>query len=139
MAIQTKIWPWERMQGKCWWNQQPRPFNKMWYSKFNGPGLQYEVAISIQGGYIVWINGPFFCRSWPDIKIFRERLIHALPQGEKPETDMGYNGEPTKIDLPDENIFDSNTQRKAKALVQSRHETCNRRFKQWNSLSLIFR
>ena len=112
----------------------------MWYShKFNGPGLRYEVAISIQGGDIVWINGPFPCGSWPDIKIFRERLMHALPQGEKAEADMGYRGEPTKIDLPEENIFGSNIQREAKALVRSRHETCNRRFKQWNSLSLVFR
>ena len=82
---------------------------------------------------------PFPCGSWPDIKIFRERRIHALPQGEKSEADMGYRGKPAKIDLPEENIFCSNTQRVAKALVRSRHEACNRRFKQWSSLSLIFR
>ena len=58
----------------------------MWYShKFNWPGLRYEVVISILGGYIVEINAPFSCGSWPDIKIFKERLIHALPQGEEAE------------------------------------------------------
>ena len=94
----------------------------MWYShKFNGPGLRYEVAISIQVGDIVWKNGPSPSRSWPNIKIFRERLIHALPQGEKAAADMGYRGEATKINFPEENIFGSNTQREANALMRSRH------------------
>ena len=34
--------------------QQPRPFNKMWYShKFNGPVLRYGVAISVKSVDIV--------------------------------------------------------------------------------------
>ena len=35
---------------------------------------------------------------------------------------MDYRGEPTKIDLPEENIFGYNTQGEAKALVRSRNE-----------------
>ena len=59
--------------------QQLKPFNKIWYSdKFNSPGVQYEVAISIQDGDIVWVNGPFACGLWPDIKIFWQNLKHAL-------------------------------------------------------------
>ena len=42
------------------------------------------------------------------------------------------------MDLPEENIFGSNIQIEAKALMWSRHETFNR-FKQWKFLSLIFR
>ena len=54
---------------------EPQPFSKKWFSnKFNGPGLQYEVAINIQTGDIVWINGPYKCGAWTDIKIFRHKL-----------------------------------------------------------------
>ena len=59
--------------------REPSPFNPMWYShKFSGPGLRYEVGVSIHEEGIVWINGPFPCGSWPDLKIARHCLIHAL-------------------------------------------------------------
>ena len=36
---------------------QQSPFSSAWFShKFNGPGLRYEVGVSIIGGSIVWIN-----------------------------------------------------------------------------------
>lgn len=39
--------------------QQPSVFSKIWYShKFKGPGLRYEVAVSILTGDIVWLHGP---------------------------------------------------------------------------------
>jgi hypothetical protein len=35
---------------------EPTPFSPMWYShKYKGPGLRYEVALSIRGGDIVCI------------------------------------------------------------------------------------
>lgn len=50
---------------------EPRPFSKQWYShKFKKAGVRYEVAVCIQTGWIVWINGPYPCGAWPDIKIF---------------------------------------------------------------------
>jgi len=50
---------------------EQHPFNRCWYSyKLKGPGVQYKVAVCIQTGNIVWINGPYPCRQWPDIKIF---------------------------------------------------------------------
>ena len=74
--------------------QQPHPFNKKWYShKFKGPGLRYEVAVCIQTGDVVWINGPFPCGKWPDLKIFQLRLKHMLGPEEKVEADDGYRGE----------------------------------------------
>ncbi len=34
------------------------PENRRWYShKFNGPGLRYEIALSIKTGDIVWAYG----------------------------------------------------------------------------------
>ena len=78
--------------------QEPRPFSPQWYShKFKSPGVHYEVAVSINGGDIVHINGPFPCGSNPDISIFRDCLIHKLEPGEMVEADRGYRGEPTKI------------------------------------------
>ena len=63
--------------------EQPKPFSKIWYDcKHNGPGVRYEVAVSINGGDIVWINGPYKSGSWPDIKIFRDGILHYLEADE---------------------------------------------------------
>ena len=56
--------------------QEPWPYHRlhsrMWFShKFKGPGLRYEVGLSILGGEIVWIGGPYACGLWPDLKIFK--------------------------------------------------------------------
>jgi hypothetical protein len=62
---------------------EPSPFSPKWYShKLNGPGLRYEIAICIQTGEPVWINGPFPCGSWPDLRIARNALVDALDAGE---------------------------------------------------------
>ena len=70
---------------------EPKPFWPGWKSfKFNGPGVCYEVALCICTGDIVWINGPFPCGQWPDLKIVRHALMGVLLDGEKAEADMGY-------------------------------------------------
>ena len=67
---------------------------KFWYGyKFKKPGVRYEVAISIISGDIVWINGPFPCGFYNDIKIFRQGLKNMLEDGERVEVDDGYLGE----------------------------------------------
>ena len=80
--------------------REPWPFIKeistIWFShKFKGPGLRYEIAISISTGNIVWANRPFPC-GVPDLKIFRQNLRRQLTPGEKVVADQGYNGN-TKI------------------------------------------
>ena len=63
--------------------QQPKPFSKIWYDyKHNDPGFRYEVAVSIIGGDIVWINSPYKSGSWPNIKIFRDGILHYLEADE---------------------------------------------------------
>ena len=70
----------------------PKPFsNKWWSNNFNGPAVKYEVAISIFGGDIVWVNGPFKGGE-SDITIFRNDLKNMLSEGEKVEADKGYAG-----------------------------------------------
>jgi hypothetical protein len=40
------------------------------------------VAVCIQTGLIVWINGPFRAGKWPDVNIFRRDLKGKLLPGE---------------------------------------------------------
>ena len=118
--------------------QQSTVFDTKWYShKFKGPGLRYEVAVSINGGDIVWTNGPFPCGRWPDITIFRSGLMDNLLPGERVEADRGYRGQPDKIRIPDQ--FENLEEKKKKQRARSRHETVNRRFKQFNILKHEFR
>lgn len=50
--------------------REPQPFNKKWYShKFKGPGIRYEIGISIVEGDIVWAVGGVPCGEWSDLKI----------------------------------------------------------------------
>jgi hypothetical protein len=119
--------------------ETPYGEHKKFYShKFKKSGLRYEVAISIQAGDIVWVNGPFPCGQWPDIKIFRRSLIKKLPFGEKVEADDGYRGEPYHVRLPNE-TGGSEVHKKVKQDVRSRHESCNKRFKECEILNQVFR
>ena len=118
---------------------EPKPFSRKWFShKFRGAGLRYEVAVAIQSGHIVWTNGPFPAGT-PDLKIFRQDLKKQLKNGERVEADKGYRGEPTKIDLPQENIGGLQSQMLVKKKVRARHETVNARFKEWGALKNKFR
>jgi hypothetical protein len=66
---------------------------KYWSHKFNASGLRYEVGIAIQTGHILWVNGPFPCGEYPDIKIFCLGLKKKLEYcKEKVEADDGYRG-----------------------------------------------
>ena len=116
------------------------PYDKSWFShKFRKPGVRYEVGIGIQTGYIVWIHGPFKA-GYTDIQIFRSKIkVKLLKAGERAEADDGYAGEPAACDLPKEMLCGSPAQRKRKAVVRSRHETCNKRFKQFQILKQVFR
>jgi hypothetical protein len=117
---------------------EPAPFSPGWYShKFKGPGVRYEVALSINGGDIVHISGPFPCGIFPDITIFRNGLIGKLEDGEMVEADRGYRGEPTKIRVPVD--YMDREQRKQKNRARARQETVNRRFKQYGILGQRFR
>ena len=118
--------------------QQPQPFCTRWYShKFKGPGVRYEVALSIVGGDIVWTNGPFPCGPWPDLSIFRAGLMNKLRQGEKVEADKGYPGQADKVRMPRD--FDNLDDKMKKQRARSRQETVNRRFKQFKILKHEFR
>jgi hypothetical protein len=125
-----------RIQGR----KTPRgKYNKAWYSqKFKGPGIRYEVAVCILTGHIVWINGPFLPGDWPDIEIFRAGLLHMLEHGERVEADKGYRGEaPQHCITPDCPIEPNRVGLHRR--VALRHETVNKRFKNWGCMAQRFR
>jgi hypothetical protein len=117
--------------------QEPSPFSPKWFShKFKGAGLRYEVGICIQTGWIVWIHGPFPCGEWPDLRIARDAIVGALDDGEYYLADGGYSDGNQWSETPNGlHDFDQ----RQKAAVRARHETANKRFKQWNILNERYR
>lgn len=107
--------------------------------KFKGSGLRYEIGLCILTGSIVWINGPFECGKWPDISIFRSALISELQDSERVEADDGYLGEaPTHIKCPKSFCNPKETEFMQQR-VRNRHETVNKRFKQFGILKQAYR
>ena len=127
------------MDGTDFRIQEPTPFSKKCYSsKFNAAGLRYEVAICIQTGWIVWVNGPYPPGEWNDLRIAMEELVYMFEGDERAVADKGYRGHPMYFDTP-WRFLDTLSQRVRKALARARHETVNRRFKHWQILKQVFR
>ena len=100
--------------------------------------MRYEVGLCILSGRIVWIHGPFPPGEWNDITIFRHSLITFLQPGERVETDKGYRGEnPAHTRIPDLNDTDEVAAMRSR--VGLRHETINKRFKQFNCLKNVWK
>ena len=113
---------------------------KIFYSfKFRKSGLRYEVAICIKTGWIVWFNGPYEPGLYNDLQIFRESFKTFLDKGERIEADDGYIGDaPRFVKCP--KCFANPTEKEAmQKRVRSRHETVNKRFKNWGILNQVFR
>lgn len=114
---------------------EPYPFSSSWFShKFHGPGVRYEIAVSVMTGQIVWVNGPFPCGSHSDLKIFKSNLKNRLLPGEKVIADKGYQDnlcdyEAKELEYPDK-MFSS---------CRARHESVNKRIKQFSVASQRFR
>jgi hypothetical protein len=112
---------------------------KQFYShKFNKPALSYEVALCIQTGAIVWINGPFPA-ALSDVTIFRSSLLSHLDVGERVEADDGYVGETPRYVKCPKSFTNPMENTKMQKLVRSRQETVNARFKDWGCLLQRFR
>jgi hypothetical protein len=92
--------------------------------------------VSILGGDLVWIQGPYPAGKYTDIKIFNKVLCHFLDPGERVEADEGYAGHPDKIKCP-ANAVPQEEKRGMQA--RARHETLNGRLKTWGILSQVFR
>jgi len=113
---------------------------KRWYShKFKKPGVRYEVGVAIKTGDICWLKGPLPCGEFPDITIFRMALKHDLDENERVEADLGYRGEnPNSVKTPGP-LYTDEKYVAMKSAVASRHETVNKRLKQYGCLTQRFR
>ena len=124
---------------------EPYPYERKWSDrwfspKFKGAGLRYEVCISIIGGDIVWVNGPFPCGQYPDIKIFMEcGLKDNLEENERVEADAGYGGADPEFAKAKMSIFHPDLSALIQNKIRARQETVNKRMKQFAALSGIFR
>jgi hypothetical protein len=113
-----------------------------WSHKFRYAGLRYKFAVCILTGSIVWINGPFPCGDWNDLKIFKWGLMHMLDPNECVEANAGYSGEdPIHVHSAARvNLHNMRNKqiRKMRDRVRARHETVNNRLKYFKVLSEQF-
>lgn len=109
--------------------REPIPFNKKWFShKFKGPGIRYEIGVSISHGDIVWASGGFPCGEWTDLKIACDLYVH-IAKNEITLADKGYRFHRS-----------FRTPRTAgEKRVLARHETLNGRLKNFEALSTRYR
>lgn len=114
---------------------------KFYSYKYKASGLRYEVATSIQNGDIVWISGPWEAGMYNDISIFKKSgIISLLDEGERVEADDGYVGAaPTHVRCPC--LFGTAIEEfeRQEAIARRRHETVNKRFKQFGALKQVWR
>ena len=124
------------MDGTDYSIYEPTPFDRKWYShKLNGPGVRYEIGLCIRTGNIVWKNGGVPCGDWPDLRLARNAFVDMLGVGERALADKGYGD--ARYFINPNNADGVNLARQKE--IMARHETVNRRLKQFGILSQRFR
>ena len=105
--------------------------------KFKKMGLRYKVGLNIKTGHICWWHGPLPPGDMNDDMIFNDALTSWLEHGERVEADLGYKASaPTHVNCP---TIEVPSRAGMTARVRLRHETCNKRFKNWNILKVAYR
>ena len=87
----------------------------------------------------MWLNGPFEAGMWPDISIFRCALKSMLAANERVEADDGYIGESPEFIKCPKMFADQTATERMQSIVRQRHETFNKRFKQFGVLKNRYR
>lgn len=109
--------------------REPIPFDRKWFShKFHGPGLRYEVGLSIANNEVVWASGGYPCGEYPDLKMARALYCHYAKR-DITLADKGYR---------DAHFFKQPTTIGEKRIL-ARHETFNSRLKSFEALNSRFR
>jgi hypothetical protein len=105
------------------------PFDRKWFShKFKGPGLRYEIGLSIYSGDIVWASGGVPCGQYPDLKLAKDSYV-KFAENEITLADKGYK---------DQQYF-KNPENAFEKRILARHETVNGRLKNFAIMSDRFR
>ena len=110
--------------------------------KFNmKPGVRCELGMCMLTGDIVWAMGPLPCGDWPDANVFLCALKQMLDEGERVEADDGHVGDdPTHVKVHGSFVHPQEDKTLCvRAVVRRRHETANKRLKQFKVLSTTFR
>jgi len=100
--------------------------------------LRYEIGVSIIGGDLVWIQGPYPAGRFNGIAIFNKVLRHLLEPGERVEADNGYVGAADKIKCPG-NPCNPAENEGMQSHARYHHETINGHFKMWGILQQTYR
>ena len=98
--------------------------------------LRYKLGVDILAGNLVWIQGSYPAGKYTDIKIFNKVLRKFLKPGERIKADEGNRGHPGKIKCPGNDMNPAENQ-VMQGRVRARHETLNRRLKNWGILSQV--
>ena len=110
-----------------------KPYLSKYFSfKFNGPGLKYEIGLSIKSGVIVWVNGGVPC-GVNDLTLARSKLVKKLLPGEKIIADKGYRDDDYFIHPYLENHDVELTKK-----IRARHENVNARIKTFKAVGSKF-
>jgi hypothetical protein len=113
--------------------------NPFWSHKYVGKStLCYELGVDSLMGNLVWIQGPYPAKAWPDIKIFTSCLAHFLEPYGRVEADNGYQGHADKVKCP-KNDVNPVKNLKMQGHIRARHKTLNGHLKNWGILSQVFR
>ena len=85
--------------------------------------------------------GPSPCgEDWPDVECFQFALKHALEENERVEADDGHVGEdPINAKVPGSMVHDQDEKLLyVRSKAKRRHETANKRIKQFRTLDTVF-
>lgn len=105
--------------------------------KFNGPGLAYELALSIFENKLVWMRGPFK-PSKSDLGIYQGELKGMLPVDKRVVCDGGYRDK-NDPRLATPNSHDDPKLLSFKSRCRMRQESFNKRIKRFGCLRQDFR
>ena len=135
----TTIFGWT-VDGVHFRTQEDRknPNAKVYSHKFSGPGIAYEIGISIYEDRVLWIKGPFVA-STHDATMFRSEggLHPEIPTGMRGVADSAY----TKLLEWISTHRPSHSKEMTNFInrVRARHENINARIKTFDILSETFR
>jgi hypothetical protein len=105
--------------------------------KYNGPGLMYELALSLYDSKLVWLKGPISAGT-SDLAVYKSDLKQRIPVGKKIIVDRGYRDKKDPR-LVTPNSHDSPELQTFKARARMRQEAFHTRLKRFDCLTDEFR
>jgi hypothetical protein len=119
---------------------EPGGFDSRYYShKFRSAGLRYEIGVHMNKSLIVWACGGVPCGVNSDLTLARSHVAHLLADDEKLLADDGYRDGLCHFITPADDAGMPDNFHRLHKRQMSRHETVNRRMKEFGVLSQIFR